>query len=320
MVAGMLEWPPTKSGANHQEYMSAPIALFVYRRPVHTRRTLESLMSCAGFSDHPFYVFSDGPKNSDELSCVRAVRKIVRELVEPRANIIESEENCGLAVSILAGVGRLCEQYGEVIVVEDDLLLEHDFLNFLQMALNRYRYNTEVMQVSGFAFSSAHAEGKGAAYFLPFVSSWGWATWGRAWNCLKPNAEGWEILITDRAMRRRFDVEGAYNFYGMLLRQMAGRLDSWAIRWYWSVFSVNGMVLYPPRTLVHNQGFDGSGTHGRRCSRNILNTSVILGPSPRIKFPKELEVDQEVYRDVRGSLRRLSHRPLAWLKWLLDQF
>jgi hypothetical protein len=49
----------------------------------------------------------------------------------------------------------------------------------------------------------------------------------------------------------------------MLERQMECRSDSWAMRWYWSVFNCGGSVLFPPVTLVRNSGLGGSGTHGR---------------------------------------------------------
>ena len=39
--------------------MNAPVALFIYRRPEHTRRTLESLRVCAEFATTPLHIFAD---------------------------------------------------------------------------------------------------------------------------------------------------------------------------------------------------------------------------------------------------------------------
>ena len=50
----------------------------------------------------------------------------------------------------------------------------------------------------------------------------------------------------------------------MLLNQMEGRADSWAIRWNWTVFRSRKLVLIPSRTLVRNIGFGDAATHTRR--------------------------------------------------------
>jgi len=47
----------------------------------------------------------------------------------------------------------------------------------------------------------------------------------------------------------------------MLEAQKKAKVDSWAIRWYLSVFIKNGLVLYPRKSLVENSGFDGSGVN-----------------------------------------------------------
>ena len=45
--------------------------------------------------------------------------------------------------------------------------------------------------------------------------------------------------------------------------QIAGKNNSWAIRWYASAFLANKLTLYPGQSLVSNIGGDGSGTnHG----------------------------------------------------------
>lgn len=104
---------------------------------------------------------------------------------------------------------------------------------------------------------------------LPVITTWGWATWKRAWRHMDETAQGWESLIADRALRRRFNLDGAYDYTTMMVRQMTGARDSWGIRWYWSAFKANALVVYPPQTLVRNCGFDGSGSHGRGLFRRF---------------------------------------------------
>jgi hypothetical protein len=164
----------------------------------------------------------------------------------------------GLAKSIIEGVTQLTEQFESVIVVEDDLCTSPRFLEFLNLGLDEYRFQDQVMQIAGHMFPmdlSRHED----ALFLPFISSWGWGTWKRAWRYFDPLATGYASLLEDSTLRRRFDLDGHYGFFRLLRAQQENRTDSWAIRWYLSVFLRKGLALYPRRTLVRNLGFDGSG-------------------------------------------------------------
>jgi hypothetical protein len=188
---------------------------------------------------------------------------VARKLLGDRAVFVEQERNRGLANSIIAGASELCDRYGAVIVVEDDLILAHSFLRFLNEGLNHYRDEPRVMQISGHIFDVPSLIDQREALLLPMTTSWGWATWKRAWDLFDPAATGWRERLTDASEAQRFNLDGAYDYRRMLERQMNGEIDSWAIRWYYSVFAHDGLVLFPPRTLVSNGGFDGSGTHGR---------------------------------------------------------
>lgn len=240
---------------------TAPVALFVYNRPWHTRKTVEALLINDGAADTPLYVFSDGPRNEAASPAVAQVRSYIRELAGFRSiTVVERESNYGLARSIIDGVSMLCEKFGSVIVIEDDLVLAPVFLRYLNASLERYRDQSQVMQISGYMFP-VEVGADTDSFFLPFTTSWGWGTWARAWRDFDPNMSGLGKLSADKHLREQFNLGGAYDYYGMLQKQLRGEVDSWAIRWYLSVFMKRGLTLYPARTLVRNIGFDGSGTH-----------------------------------------------------------
>ena len=54
----------------------APVILFVYNRPEHTKSVLESLDRCDKVELFDLYIFSDGEKNKDDEK-VRMVRDII---------------------------------------------------------------------------------------------------------------------------------------------------------------------------------------------------------------------------------------------------
>jgi ubiquinone/menaquinone biosynthesis C-methylase UbiE len=237
----------------------APVALFIYRRPEHVRRTLTSLNACKELADSPLVIYCDGAKTPDAAESVREARRVAHELAPAHATFVEREANLGLARSIIGGVTELCERDGKVIVVEDDLDVAPSFLRFMNAGLERYAADERVMQVSGYQFPVELSE---RPLFFSFPTSWGWATWKRAWRHFDAESKGYAVLKGDAALRRRFDLDGSYPYFDMLEQQLRGDVDSWAIRWHLSVFTRQGLVLYPGRSLVRNTGFDGSGTHG----------------------------------------------------------
>ena len=294
----------------------APVVVFAYRRPEHLRRTLESLLRCPESAHTQFIVYCDGPRQGAEVADVEATRRVAVELLGSRAEYHFADANMGLSRSVIGGVTDVVERFGRAIVVEDDLELDQGFLAFMNAGLERYSDEDAVYQVSGYMFDIPEFEQRRTALFLPLTVSWGWATWKRAWDRFDAGAEGWQRLSRDPALRRRFNLDGAFDYANMLMRQMAGLQDSWAIRWYWTVFSRGGMVLFPPASLVDNTGFDGSGTHGRGVlTRFGLATSRCAVRN--VKLPVGVGVDEGDFAVVKRSLWRINGGwPAYWARRL----
>lgn len=281
----------------------APIAFFVFNRPVHTLQTLNSLVLNPEFSNSPLYIYCDGARNSNDLEDVALTRNIVNSWEHPNKKIIVQENNRGLANSVIAGVSELTAKYGQVIVVEDDLIVNKNFLSYLNSALEKYKNSQQVMQISAYMFPVPEFSDKNETIFLPFVSSWGWATWDRAWKDFDAKATDWQLLLKSKEVRTRFNLGGYYDYSGMLLRQMCGEIDSWAIRWNWSVFKHNGLVVYPPTSLVKNIGFDGTGTH---CRPNDFHNKCISASSDQLVFSEDIETSSREFKLVKEALRIMS--------------
>ncbi len=283
----------------------APIAVFAYRRTDTLGRVLDALEACPEFPDLPVFIFSDGPKTPAAADDVAAVRALVK--ARPRSNmtLVEAPANAGLARSIIHGVGRLCDEYGRAIVIEDDLIVSPYLLGWFNSALERFNDEARVMQISGYSFGGEPPGADNQGVFLPMTTSWGWATWKRAWDRFQPEAAGWEAVTSDKALRRRFDLDGVYPYARMLERQMRGEIDSWAIRWYWTVFKQEGLGLFPPKTLVLNVGDDALATHGglRRLIRRVVRRPEALADrAPAL--PSRVEIDPAVWRRVKRDIMR----------------
>jgi len=276
----------------------APILLFTFKRPEHTRRTLESLAHNPEFAESPLFIFCDGARNELEAVQVEATRKLVRDWPHSKKTLIERDRNWGLANSIISGVTELCGRFGRVIVVEDDLIVSPVFLNYLNAALVHYADEPRVMQISAHMFP-VDIQSKFDAVMLPFTTSWGWATWDRAWKHFDPSMSGIEKLKADNVLARKFDLDGGYPAFQMLCQQKMGKIDSWAIRWYLSVFLAEGLVLFPKQTLVMNEGFDGSGSN---CKTPQLKSEVLRFDP--IELLPDIQLHDNAFTSVKKHLRK----------------
>lgn len=278
--------------------MLAPIALFTFKRPVHTRRTLESLAQNPEFTESPLFIYCDGARHVAEAAQIEETRQLVRNWPHPNKTIIERGHNWGLANSVIEGVTELCKRFGRVIVVEDDLIVSPVFLNYLNVALERYANEPKVMQVSAHMFPvDIHSQFD--AIMLPFTTSWGWATWDRAWKHFDLSMSGFEKLKTNRLLRWKFNLNGSYPYYRMLMRQAKGQADSWAISWYASVFLQDGYVLFPKHSLVQHEGYDDTATHATRRDQASVKEVAI---NQVLNFPNVI-YDQDAYISVRNFFK-----------------
>lgn len=284
--------------------MLAPITIFVYNRPVHTRQTVEALQKNELAKDSDLIIYSDAPKKAEAAPEVFEVRKYIREIGGFKSiKIIEREKNWGLANSIIDGVTSVVNEYGRIIVLEDDLVVTPHFLEFMNLALDKYQDEQQVIQVSGYMFP-VKLKVKEDALFLPLTTSWGWATWQRAWRLFDPDAKGYAQVKEDLALRKRFNLDGSYDYFSMLEDQLAGRVDSWAIRWYCTTFLLCGLTLYPRQSLIFNTGFDGSGTHGAK-SGALLDVDSNGYFSPK-NLPNVI-VANDAWKDMRSIFGNLQH-------------
>ena len=268
----------------------APLAIFVYKRPMHTDRLLRSLARDPEFASSPVFVFSDGPKTDEDMESVDEVRRICRALTPPGTNVIERHENLGLAGSLMAGITELCDRYGRVIVAEDDLIFSPLALAYYNQALRRYENDEQVMHIAGYMFPVAASLPD--TFFYREASCWGWATWKRAWSHFNDDAHFLITEIEKRNLVKRFNIEDSMYYMPMLKKQARGELDSWAVPWYASVLLANGLTLHPGRPFVQNEGFDGTGVH---C--NVTDAfRVKLRKRPVRRWPKRIEEEPRAVR------------------------
>src|SRR5690606_37247309 len=220
----------------------APIILFVYNRPKHTRRALAALEKNLLAKHSHVYIISDAPKNAEAVEPVNQVRAIIREPWDfQHITIIERQKNWGLAENVIDGVTKIINEHGKAIVLEDDLEASPFALTYFNDALHHYEHEEQVMEISGYMYPVENPKRLPKSFFFRVANSWGWATWKRAWDHFNPDIDALTNHFKRRD-KRRFSIEGKENFWKQVKQFKAGKINSWAIRWYLSVFNQDGLV------------------------------------------------------------------------------
>lgn len=251
--------------------MLSPIVVFTFNRCNHTRQTIESLAANELAAESDLFIYSDGPRGDGDKKSVAAVREYIAT-IEGFRSITIKERHCnyGLADSIVDGVTEVVNKHGKIIVLEDDMVLSPYFLQYMNAALEFYKSEERVMHIAGYMLP-IDITGLPEAFFMRQSSCWGWATWDRAWQYFFRGDDSFDGFSDEEI--HRFNLDGYNDYWVQAVANREGRLKTWAVYWYASVFKRKGLCLHPRTSLVDNIGHDGSGAN---CGwGNIYGTSLL---------------------------------------------
>jgi len=280
---------------------TAPVALFIYKRPDLTRQVLKQIYLA---SPERLYVIADGPKSPKEEEAVRLTRGCVEEFDwKCEVKRLYANENLGLRERVLTGLDHLFSIEEEAIILEDDCLPSKSFFRFASSGLEAYRHQVNVSLVSG---SSPHSPRSIPELFFTLESPiWGWATWRRSWQSFRAESLGREFN-EEEIEEISSTVEGivAKRRMANFLRK-SHTLDSWAIefsaynRLRGRLSAVSGV------NLVENIGFGKGSTHTKFESFADQSPAFELAEIPN--FPEEIR------RDIEAERNMARHRFTIWL-------
>ena len=245
--------------------MKAPVVLFTYNRLNHTMQTIKALHNNWGSNETELYVFADGAKDPTEEAKVNAVREYLKEVKEcnwfASMTIYFQEKNLGLEKSIISGVGKIINQYGKAIVLEDDIITTPDFLLFMNKALDAFEEDPKVWSISTWLINNRKIKNcKEDILWTYRGECWGWASWADRWNRVDWSVGDYREFEKSRKRQTAFN-RGGRDMSRLLQLQQEGEIHSWAIRWCYQQYKEDMITVFPKYPKSYNIGLDGSGTN-----------------------------------------------------------
>jgi len=252
------------------KYTTAPIVVFAFNRLNVLKNTIESLQQNEEAIESDLFVYVDGPRKNKEgeRGKVEEVRNYVKSITGFKTvNYIFSENNKGLANSIIGGATEVINKYGKIIVVEDDLRVSKSFLKYMNDMLDKYEKDERVMQVSGYCSKLTKINGYPYdAFISERAHSWTWGTWKDRWETVDWEVSDFNELAASRKKKRAFNKRGS-DLFKMLNGYMTGKNNSWYIRFTYSMHKQGRYSVQPVRSLVQNDGFGAEATHCNNYNR-----------------------------------------------------
>ena len=290
----------------------SPIILFCYKRLDTLTRCITSLQKCPESEFSDLVIFADWAAKDSDIEKVLAVRQFLPSITGFKSiEIIERSENLGVDFNIIEGIKEMSIRFNQFIVVEDDLEVASDFLSFLNISLNTYAGNTEILTVTAFNFidkipKNYHYD----AYFAKRSCPWGWATWSDKIKKVDWAIEDKEIFLQSRKVQNLFNEWGS-DRSNMLTKTLQGKIRAWDIRLDYHQFKAGSCTLYPVYTLVENIGFggnDASNTFGY----NRFKTKLKFRSIQNLRLPEIIIFNKSISRNFisKNSITQRIHTRL----------
>lgn len=246
--------------------MKSPILLLTYNRPCEFARTMESLASCDHCEEYDLYINIDAPNifNSDDISKQIEIKNTIEKYRERfnGVHIREHKYHKGLANSVIESVTKIINRFGRIIVLEDDFLVSHDCLSFLEDSLDYYENSPRIWSVTAFSAPLKNLEHYKKDVYLTYrACSRVWGTWDNRWNEVEWDVYAYSCMWFDQIANPKY-TKGGYDLPCAMNKQMQGLTDSWSIRWGFAAMEKDMMTVYPAHNRVKHIGINGTHVNG----------------------------------------------------------
>ena len=253
-----------KVNSGYELCCSAAVLLVAFNRPDFTKQIIDILRQA---NIERIYVSVDGPRtgNQDDILSRDAVLREVRKIDwTQNVYIRDLPSNLGSYDHVPSSVDWFFKEEREGIVLEDDCLPSMSFFKFCNIALDAYRERAKIMWINGYNGGFNGSKGNAPYLHSRYAISWGWATWGSAWDRVRD-----EIALGSEpvpVLRRSVTIEGMHRTITRIFWKQnilyAMNVPNWDLRALYAIWQCGGLAVSPPLNLVHNAGFGIQAVHG----------------------------------------------------------
>lgn len=278
----------------------APLILFCYNRIDSLKQTIESIKKDELIHQTDLFIFLDGPKNNSiDAKKVKEVSDYLDTLknISNSINLFKHKENQGLAKSIIFGINKVLKNHNNFIVLEDDIIISPHFLKFMNSSLDKYLDINSVWTINSMGINPEifriPNDYKYDTYFTYRNSSHGWGSWKDRWDKRIFDIDVLRNEIFETNNQLDFN-KGGNDLTPMLYDLISNKIDSWSIRWSYSISKNNGVCISPVNSYSKLNFSEGTHIKGYiKAFDNILENA-----KEKVTYPQDIKVDDEIARNL----------------------
>ncbi len=296
---------------------TTPILVILFNRPDFATKLFQVISE---LKPPKLYVISDGPRTALEAEAVQKSRDIfnvINWVCEVKKNY--SDENLGLRNRISGGISWAFENEERLIILEDDCIPHPDFFPFCDELLTKYKDDTRIMTINGCNLNPDLTRNNSETYFFSkYASSWGWATWKRAWNLYDSEMEGFDNkdVLRNFAYNLPYRYRAASYWYLKLEKVKNAQINSWAYRWMFTLWINNGLAVVPKTNLIQNIGYDMRSTN-TKGNLHYINIHTSALKTNKLKSPQFVIANSTYDKWMEDTI--FSKSVLNRLKWIVKK-
>lgn len=244
--------------------LTTAVLFLVFNRLDTTKRVFDAIRKV---SPPRLYIAADGPRLShpDEQEKIQAVRSYVTNNIDWQCEVktLFRDQNLGCKRAVESAITWFFDHEEMGIILEDDCLPSQSFFWFCESLLEKYKFDTRLMMISGFNKQGEWKPSKNDYFFSQLGGIWGWASWARAWKLYDPEMESLSTIISEGYLRGLLGYKLGRLREHQMIQVKSRSIDTWDYYWGLSRHANSGLSCVPSKNLIKNLGFGNGATHTR---------------------------------------------------------
>lgn len=261
--------------------LKAPILFIVFNRIATTEVVFEQIRK---YKPEALYIAADGPranKDGEKEKC-QEVRELFSSIDWPcKVEYLFRDENFGCRRGVTNAIDWFFNYETEGIILEDDIVPNESFFNFIEENLSRYRNDVNVASISGCSLISSKYDKIESYFFSHYPNIWGWATWKRAWEKYDGEMVGWKSWSRENLKNHSDNTSFFTSYWNEEMEHVLDGADSWDHQFIFASWKNNWLHVIPSENLIENIGFGNFATH----TTGGAPQSLLESPQKELKFP-----------------------------------
>ncbi|TMM46387.1 hypothetical protein [Colwellia ponticola] len=286
--------------------MNAPILITVYDRLESLNKCIKSIIRCPESLSSTLYIASDAPYKPEDTEKVSMIRDYIRSIKGfQKVVLLDSKVNIGSYNNLHSNMKYILNIHDNVIFIEDDNVVNDNFLSFMNGSLAAYKNDGKIKFVCSYLFPDCAPKSKHDIFLWSGFSPWGFATWRESWKEIN--------FDNDSLYEKNHSIKNALKLWfidpsslGVLMEDIQGKVKATDVRICYNLILLSGYSVFPKRCVSVNRGHDGNGEH--KSNNDIYIKQKLSAINPIIQSNLTVEKRIAIYMFFhRLNLKNIYH-------------